>query len=151
MQAARYLLQTLGKYADRVGANLEVASAGFSDTFAPEHNWTKLTGSSADQLGSELSSIATKNTGIDTDYWLALDGARQELASRGRPRRRPTLSGHRMVLRRQNRLHPAARVQPYADGVSLDGPTGIGETTKRAVDSICRRAGWPTSCVHPAS
>src|SRR5882757_11559319 len=53
VQAARYLLQTLGKYADRVGANLEVTSAGFSDTFAPEHNWTKLTGSSADQLGSE--------------------------------------------------------------------------------------------------
>ncbi|HEY0807892.1 MAG TPA: hypothetical protein VGD84_22695, partial [Pseudonocardiaceae bacterium] len=36
VQAARYLLQTLGKYAGRVGANLEVASAGFSDTFAPE-------------------------------------------------------------------------------------------------------------------
>src|SRR6185312_1469583 len=83
VQAARYLLQTLGKYADRVGANLEVASAGFSDTYAPEHDWTKLTGSSADQLGTELASIASKNAGIDTDYWLALDGARQELASRG--------------------------------------------------------------------
>ena len=51
VQAARYLLQTLGKYADRVGANLEVASAGFSDAFAPEHNWTKLTGSSCRSAG----------------------------------------------------------------------------------------------------
>src|SRR3954470_12955706 len=39
VQAARYLLQTLGNYADRVGANLDVASAGFSDTYAPEHDW----------------------------------------------------------------------------------------------------------------
>src|SRR6476619_1701118 len=78
VQAARYLLQTLGKYADRVGANLEVASAGFSDTFAPEHDWTKLTGSTADQVGSELASI-----GRHTDYWLALAGARQACATRG--------------------------------------------------------------------
>ena len=83
VQAARYLLQTLGRYADRVGANLEVATSGFSDTYTREQDWTKLTGSTADQVGAQLSSIATKNTGIDTDYWLALDGARQELASRG--------------------------------------------------------------------
>src|ERR1700738_2057472 len=57
VQAARYLLQTLGNYADRVGANLDVASAGFSDTYAPEHDWTKLTGATADQVGSELASI----------------------------------------------------------------------------------------------
>ncbi|OOK64093.1 hypothetical protein BZL30_9185 [Mycobacterium kansasii] len=34
-------------------------------------------------MGDALSTLASKNTGIDTDYWLALDGARQALASRG--------------------------------------------------------------------
>jgi hypothetical protein len=142
VQAASYLLQTLGKYADRVGANLEVASAGFSDIFAPEHNWTKLTGSSADQLGSELSSIANKNTGIDTDYWLALDGARQELASRG-----PGPSGEQrcqaIAWFSDGKIDftPRPTSKPYADGVNLDSPTGVDDTTKRAVDSICRPGG----------
>jgi len=142
VQAARYLLQTLGKYADRVGANLEVASAGFSDTFAPEHNWTKLTGSSADQLGSELSSIATKNSGIDTDYWLALDGARQELASRGPgPNGGQRCQAIAWFSDGKIDFTPRPTSKPYADGVSLDSPTGIDDTTKRAVDSICRPGG----------
>src|SRR6478609_6952787 len=142
VQAARYLLQTLGKYADRVGANLEVASAGFSDTFAPEHNWTKLTGSSADQLGSELSSIATKNSGIDTDYWLALDGARQELASRGPgPNGGQRCQAIAWFSDGKIDFTPRPTSKPYADGVSLDSPNGIDDTTKRAVDSICRPGG----------
>ena len=142
VQAARYLLQTLGKYADRVGANLEVASAGFSDTYAPEHDWTKLTGSTADQVSSELSSIAGKNTGIDTDYWLALDGARQELATRG-----PGANGGQrcqaIAWFSDGKIDftPRATSKPYADGVNLDSPTGIDDTTKRAVDSICRPGG----------
>src|SRR5215207_636446 len=142
VQAARYLLQTLGKYADRVGANLEVASAGFSDTYAPEHNWTKLTGSSADQLGTELSSIATKITGIDTDYWLALDGAREELASRGPgPNGGQRCQAIAWFSDGKIDFTPRPTSKPYADGVSLDSPTGIDDTTKRAVDSICRPGG----------
>ena len=142
VQAARYLLQTLGKYADRVGANLEVASAGFSDTYAPEHDWTKLTGSTADQVSSELSSIAGKNTGIDTDYWLALDGARQELATRG-----PGANGGQrcqaIAWFSDGKIDftPRATSKPYAGGVNLDSPTGVEDTTKRAVDSICRPGG----------
>src|ERR1700744_4454496 len=39
VQAARYLLSTLGKYADRANAKLDVAVAGFSDVYCPEHDW----------------------------------------------------------------------------------------------------------------
>src|SRR5262245_3326526 len=142
VQAARYLLQTLGKYADRVGANLEVASAGFSDTYAPEHSWTKLTGSSADQLGAELASIASKNAGIDTDYWLALDGARQELASRGPgPNGGQRCQAIAWFSDGKIDFTPRPTPQPYAEGRSLDSPTGIDDTTKRALDSICRPGG----------
>ena len=142
VQAARYLLQTLGKYADRVGANLEVASAGFSDNYAPEHDWTKLTGSSADQLGTELASIASKNAGIDTDYWLALDGARQALASRGPgPNGGQRCQAIAWFSDGKIDFTPRPTSKPYADGVNLDSPTGIDDTTKRAVDSICRPGG----------
>src|SRR5258705_2122149 len=142
VQAARYLLQTLGKYADRFGANLEVVSAGFSDPFAPEHNWTKLTGSSADELGTELSSIATKNTGIDTDYWLALDGARQELASRGPgPNGGQRCQAIAWVSDGKVDFTPPPTSKPYADRVQLDSPTGIDDSTKPAADSDFRPGG----------
>ena len=112
VQAARYLLQTLGKYADRVGANLEVASAGFSDTYAPEHDWTKLTGSTADQLGSR----AVEHRHQEHRYrHRLLAGARRSPSgvgvARARAQRRAALPGDRVVLRRQDRFHPAADVQ----------------------------------------
>jgi hypothetical protein len=142
VQAARYLLQTLGNYADRVGANLDVASAGFSDTYAPEHDWTKLTGSTAAQVGSELGSIGSKNTGIDTDYWLALDGARQALATRGQG---PN-GGQRcqaIAWFSDGKIDFTQRdlSKPYAGGTNLGSPNGVDDTTKRAVDSICRPGG----------
>lgn len=142
VQAARYLLQTLGKYADRVGANLEVATSGFSDTYTREHDWTKLTGSTADQAGALLSKIPTKNTGIDTDYWLALDGARQELASRGQgPNGGQRCQAIAWFSDGKIDFTSRATSKPYADGITLDSPTGVEDTTKRAVESICRPGG----------
>ncbi len=142
VQAARYLLQTLGNYADRVGANLDVASAGFSDTYAPEHDWTKLTGSTAAQVGSDLASIGSKNTGIDTDYWLALDGARQALAARGPgPNGGQRCQAIAWFSDGKIDFTPRDVSKPYADGINLDTPNGIGDTTKRAVESICRPGG----------
>jgi hypothetical protein len=142
VQAARYLVQTLGKYADRVNAKLDVAVAGFSDTYVPEHDWTQLTGSSAGSVGASLDPIAKKNTGIDTDYWLALDGARQALATHG--------GGTDKAQRCQaiawfsdGMIDFTARpvAKPYADGVRLDSPNGIPDTTQKAVQSICRPSG----------
>jgi hypothetical protein len=142
VQAARYLLQTLGRYADRVGANLEVATSGFSDTYTREQDWTKLTGSTADQVGAQLSSIATKNTGIDTDYWLALDGARQELASRGQgPNGGQRCQAIAWFSDGKIDFTSRATSKPYADGITLDSPSGVQDTTKRAVESICRPGG----------
>jgi len=142
VQAARYLLQTLGRYADRVGANLEVATSGFSDTYTREQDWTKLTASTADQVGAQLSSIAAKNSGIDTDYWLALDGARQELASRGQgPNGGQRCQAIAWFSDGKIDFTSRATSKPYADGVTLDSPTGVEDTTKRAVESICRPGG----------
>ena len=83
VQAAQYLVRTLGRYADRIGAKLDVAIAGFAENYYPEHDWSPLTGATADSVADAMSPVASKNTGIDTDYWLALDGARQALAARG--------------------------------------------------------------------
>jgi hypothetical protein len=142
VQAAQYLVRTLGRYADRIGAKLDVAIAGFAENYYPEHDWSPLTGATADSVANEMSPVASKNTGIDTDYWLALDGARQVLAARG-----PGVGGgdrcQAIAWFSDGMIDFTARqlVKPYADGVSLDSPNGVPETIRRAKDSICRPGG----------
>jgi hypothetical protein len=142
VQAAQYLVRTLGRYADRIGAKLDVAIAGFAENYYPEHDWAPLTGATADSVADQMSPVAAKNTGIDTDYWLALDGARQALAARG-----PGVGGgdrcQAIAWFSDGMIDFTARplVKPYADGVSLDSPNGVAETIRRAKDSICRQGG----------
>jgi hypothetical protein len=140
--AARNVLQTLGKYADRVSAKVDVAVAGFSDSFFRERDWAQLTGSSVDAISDSLGTITSKNQGIDTDYWLALDGARQELASH-----RGGASGaarcQAIAWFSDGTIDYTARPvsKPYADGVPLDAPNGVGDTKQKAIQSICRPGG----------
>lgn len=147
VNAARYLLRTLGEFADRVGAKLEVASAGFSDTYTPEHDWTPLTAASANSVGDQLASLKSKNTGIDTDYWMALDGARQALAARGGGGAGAGAdSGQRcqaVAWFSDGKIDftPREVAKPYAEGVDLTNQGGIDQARQRAVESICRGGG----------
>jgi hypothetical protein len=142
LQAARYLLQTLGKYADRVTADLQVSAAGFSDTYKPGLDWTKLTEASAGPTGDKVADIAKTNSGIDTDYWQALNGARQAMAQRGAgvngaPRCQAVawFSDGKIDFTQRDES------KPYGDGTSLNSPQGIDATRKKAIDSICRPGG----------
>ncbi|MDT5114988.1 MAG: hypothetical protein QOE30_727 [Mycobacterium sp.] len=142
LQAARYLLQTLGKYADRVTADLQVSAAGFSDTYKPGLDWTKLTEASAGPTGDKVADIAKTNSGIDTDYWQALNGARQAMAQRGAgvngaPRCQAVawFSDGKIDFTQRDES------KPYGDGTSLNSPEGIDATRKKAIDSICRPGG----------
>jgi hypothetical protein len=142
VSAAKYLVQTLGRYADRVHADLSVATAGFSDGYVVHQDWTKLTGTTADNVGNGLQPQASRNTGIDTDYWLAFDGARQTLASRGAGQN----GGDRcqaIAFFTDGKIDFTARplVKPYANGISLDAPNGVDATVKAATESICRPGG----------
>ncbi|MGB3321322.1 MAG: VWA domain-containing protein [Mycolicibacterium fortuitum] len=142
VQAARYLLETLGRYVGRVDADLEVASAGFSDTYTPEHDWTRLTDANAGELAQQLGSLESKNTGIDTDYWVALDGARQALAARAKN----SEGGQRcqaIAWFSDGKIDFTARdvAKPYAEGVDLSSQEGVDQARQRAIESICRSGG----------
>jgi hypothetical protein len=142
LQAARYLLTTLGKYADRVTADLQVSAAGFSDTYKPGLDWTKLTEASAAPTGDKLADIADKNSGIDTDYWLALDGARQAMAARGAgPNGAPRCQAVAWFSDGKIDFTQRPESKPYANGSSLSSQDGVDATRKQAIDSICRPGG----------
>ncbi|MBS9533710.1 VWA domain-containing protein [Mycobacterium sp. M1] len=141
VRAARNLLETLSKYADRIDAKLDVAVAGFADTYTRERDWTPLTGASVGGVSDSLAAIASKNNGIDTDYWLALDGARQEL-TKGATGSQGTRC-QAVAWFSDGTIDYTARpvTKPYADGIKLDAPNGITETGQKAVQSICRPGG----------
>jgi hypothetical protein len=142
VSAAKYLVQTLGKYADRVHAGLTIAVAGFSENYAVHQDWTKLTGATADSIGAGLEAQTSRNTGIDTDYWLAFDGARQTLASRGAGKNDADRC-QAIAFFTDGKIDFTARplVKPYAPGISLDAPNGVEATVKAATESICRPGG----------
>ena len=140
--AAKYLVQTLGKYADRVGADVDVAIAGFSDSYAVHQNWTKLTAATADSLDGQLDAQAPRNTGIDTDYWVALDGARQTLASRGSgPNGADRCQAIAFFSDGKIDFTQRPLTKPYADGTNLNSQDGVDQTVRKATESICRPGG----------
>ncbi|WP_297592994.1 vWA domain-containing protein [Mycobacterium sp.] len=140
VEAAKYLVKTLGGYADRTSAKLDVAIAGFAEGYSLRQDWTPLTGASVDSVNSRLQSLAGQNSGADTDYWLALDGARQSLTDRaqGNPNRCQAIA---WFSDGKIDFSQRAGSRPYAPDVDLGSQSGITEMIRRATDSICRSGG----------
>jgi hypothetical protein len=140
VDAAKYLVKTLGGYADRTNSKLDVAIAGFSDGYTVRQDWRPLTGGSVDAVSDQVQNLAQHNSGADTDYWLALDGARQTLAERAHnnPNRCQAIawfSDGKIDFTQR----PGGR--PYAPGVDLGSAAGVSEMVRRATESICRPGG----------
>ncbi|MDH6196283.1 Mg-chelatase subunit ChlD [Mycobacterium frederiksbergense] len=140
VKAAQYLVTTFGEYADRTKSNVDVAIAGFSTDYVMRQDWAPLTVASTGAVNDALEPLASHNTGADTDYVAALDGARQTLAVRahGDPNRCQAIAWFtdgQIDFTQQ----PGSR--PYAPGVDLNSPEGIAETVRRATESICRAGG----------
>lgn len=137
LQAASILLKNLTASADRNGADLSVAVAGFSVDYVPEKDWSKLTGANLGQLTNALSAIADKNKGADTDYLLALEGARDALAKRGTDRCQAVVWFSDGMID----FSPRHEAKPYAPDVFIDQQAGVDELKKRNLDGICRPGG----------
>ncbi len=140
VKAAQYLADTLARYADRTNAKLDVGIAGFSTEYTMRKDWSPLNGQTVDQVKAEIAPMAQHNTGLDTDYWQALDGARQALAGRtgGNPNRCQAIAwftdGKIDFTQR-----PGGR--DYAPGVDLDTAEGVAAMTAKATEEICRPGG----------
>jgi hypothetical protein len=140
VDAAKYLVKTLGGYADRTQSKLDVAIAGFSEDYNMRQDWMSLTGASTDSVNDEVQNLAERNSGADTDYLLALDGARQSLADHaqgnaGRCQAIAWFSDGKLDFAQ----HPGSR--SYASDVDLNTEAGTAEMARRAKDAICRPGG----------
>ncbi|MGV1004890.1 MAG: VWA domain-containing protein [Candidatus Nanopelagicales bacterium] len=79
--AAAYLAQRLATFADQNDVELRLAVAGFDVDFAPVGGWRDVSDGDAAATIEDLRKAGTRQTGWETDYWSALEGARRYLAA----------------------------------------------------------------------
>lgn len=142
VSAANYLLERLNSFGASAGVNLQVAVAGFADMYTVHTGWTGLDAHSLPTLQGSVDSFRNRTQGIDTDYRIALDGARHTLAERGRG-----VDGanpcQAVAWFTDGKLDFTARdaQKPYAPNLSLTTDAGVQQVIGAARESICRPAG----------
>lgn len=82
VSAAKYLLTQLNGFATRTQVTLDVSVAGFSHSYAPVQDWTTLDAGGLTTTTGAIDSFTSRPFGFETDYWVALEGARRSLAAK---------------------------------------------------------------------
>ncbi|WP_247596008.1 MULTISPECIES: hypothetical protein [unclassified Rhodococcus (in: high G+C Gram-positive bacteria)] len=141
--SANYLLDQLAKFKDSSGIELDVAIAGFADTYSVESNWTPLDSGTLPALKGSVDEFRGRTNGIDTDYWLALDGARASLADQTQ-----TADGvdpcQAVAWFSDGKIDFTSRSdtrKPYAPDQPLDTAEDVTRVVGAATESICRPGG----------
>lgn len=143
VEAADFFVEELEQYAADTGVALEVGVSGFSSDFTPPSGWTRLDPGSLGSVQSQIANFRDRNTGRDTDYWQALNGARQAFADHpgDNPEARPC---HALAWFTDGKIdfdtQPGVE-KPYAPGVDLGSQEGINATIRAAQQDICRPGG----------
>lgn len=141
--ASKYLVGQLADFAAESGAAIDIAVAGFAEDYQPQIDWTRLTTDSVSRVESSLDKFADLNTGSDTDYWAALNGARAALSTR-RPAGAGAQTCQALAWFTDGKIdysqHPGAE-KPYAPGHDLGTQDGVNATVAAAQESICRPGG----------
>lgn len=140
--AANYLLSQLSSFGDSAGVRLDVSLAGFSDGFVVHSGWQRLDNASLPGVQRSVDEFRSRTAGIDTDYRIALDGARETLAERGRA----ADGGNRcqsLAWFSDGKLDYTERddEKPYAPGISLRTEADVRRVAEAAKESICRSGG----------
>ena len=145
VEAAQFLLRRLARATDSV--QLDVALSGFGREYHPYTGWTPLQQDSAN-VQAEAAAFANRNNEIDTNYYLALVKAREQLDDK----KRAPGAGHRcqalvwfsdgeLDFRVRDRVDLTQRFGPNA---TLDTPAdittvaGVQAATAKAADLICQ-------------
>ena len=152
--AANSLLSGLAPQLDHAKIALDVQVAGFATEFDRNPSpWTPLSAATLPGLTDTVSGFRTRDTGGDTDYWMALEGARRSLAdhakaagAEGDDRCQAIAWFSDGTLDIEPR-HTAQRQRefgttvPYSPGTDLSTQEGASQAWKDARTSLCRPGG----------
>ena len=151
VSAAKYLMHNLADFAASAHVQLGVRLAGFDVSYHPARAWTQLSATTLPGIESSLDGFVHRNTGFETDYWTALDGARRDLASRppgadGQQRCQAVVwftDGKFELDYRKSAADITAygETKPYAPGVELTTPAAKTHVEALGRTSLCRAGG----------
>ncbi len=140
--AAKYLVDQLTRFAVNSGAAVDIAVAGFSSDFRKQVDWTRLDDAGQVKLDTGIDNFRDRNTGLDTDYWQALDGARQALSESGASgdghdcRALAWFTDGKLDFSVQAGVHKS-----YDQDYDLGSQPGVDAAKTAAAQSICRPGG----------
>lgn len=148
--SANYFVSSLAKGLGSVeGSSVQIAVAGFDSSFEKSLDWTDLNESTLESVKGDISSYANKNDGQDTDYWLATDGARRELASRNSGEV-PSCAmlvwfsdGNYVIPSRKSdaEFEQYGGAKPYDPENNLRNPASGRAAVAKGVEDMCRAGG----------
>jgi Mg-chelatase subunit ChlD len=146
--AASYLVRQLLTYSQQNKVNLEVGVAGFADTYRDASPWTALDPAGASRVQHSIADFKARKAGFETDYWNALNGARQALVQQAadNPNRCQAIvwftDGRLSLTKRDQateRLYGQRKT--YAPDTSLRTKAGVAAAEGKALDDLCRPQG----------
>lgn len=147
--AASYLLDQLASTTQAWGTTLNVAVSGFDVGYDNVVGWTKLDESALPALRRSVEGFRNRDSGVDTDYVAALEGAQREFRGRstdGQPGCHAVLwftDGKFDLEQRRNprMLREYGAEKPYAPGVRLDDAAGVKRAVEAGRTALCRPGG----------
>lgn len=147
VSAAVYLVEQMASTAADAGFTIDAAVAEFSSSLDVVQEWTLLDSAGTGRVTGAVSSLAESNTGLDTDYWTALEGARVVMADRtaalgGAERCQAVVwfsDGTFEIEPGRERRGDGA--PPYAAGIDLGTSEGLSAATEAAATDLCRTGG----------
>jgi len=146
--AAKYLLTQLSSFAERTKVTLDVSVAGFSHNYAEAQDWTSLDANGLKSTTATIDSFANRPKGFETDYWMALEGARRSLADHNpkgdRCQALVWISDGELDVdwrRDDNQRNAYGDTKPYLPGEKLNSEAVAKKAEAEAERQICRNGG----------
>ncbi|MDO4791016.1 MAG: hypothetical protein Q3999_00845 [Buchananella hordeovulneris] len=151
--AGGYLLRRLASFADSKKVTLDLRMAGFAAAYKPVGDWTPLNGGAVPSLEASLGQISGNLVDYDTDYWNALEYARQDVQQRSQA----TGGGCKAIVwltdgefdidvRDTEEAKSAyGNEKIFAPGVSLDSEENVSKVENVGRDDMCRAGGLADS------
>lgn len=148
--AATHFLERLTESVEESDATINLSVAAFGDVMRPVQDWGKLTSKTEPEFARSIATFVDRVNAHETDYWSALNGARESL-TQAKSQRQDAQSCQAIVWFTDGEYTLIARdtaeakqnfgtEKPYAAGIDLSGE-GISEALRRGKTDLCRAGG----------
>ncbi|MFY9262415.1 MAG: hypothetical protein GX483_01065 [Actinomycetaceae bacterium] len=146
--AASYLIDQLASYTQTSGSTIDLQVAGFAADYYGG-DWAPITPDNADIFKNQISDITNNVLPVDTDYVMAVDGARMALAENSGDYARECQAvawfsdGEFFISPRTTSQWQSEYgvSKPYAPGVEITSEAAAQQVLALGTDELCRGGG----------